>query len=81
MRLLVPHRDIERYLRNTAIYEDYRKMQVSEEHLSENQKHTRLAAQYDLSVTMVRKMLDTYMRDYPLSQDLSTSYLTANTDE
>lgn len=79
MRLLVPHRDIERYLRNTAIYEDYRKMQVNEEPLSENQKHTRLAAQYDLSVTMVRKILDTYTRDYPLSQDLS--YLTANTDE
>lgn len=56
-------------------------MQVCKEPLSENQKHTRLAAQYDLSVTMVRKMLDTYMRDYPLSQDLSTSYLTANTDE
>lgn len=54
-------------------------MQVNEEPLSENQKHTRLAAQYDLSVTMVRKILDTYTRDYPLSQDLS--YLTANTDE
>lgn len=58
MEFLIPQRDIERYQRNTAICEDYNRMVVEEVQISENQKHTRLAAKYDISVSMVRKIID-----------------------
>ncbi len=58
MEFLIPQRDVDRYRRNTAIWEEYRRMVVEELQISENQMHTRLAAKYDISVSMVRKIID-----------------------
>lgn len=58
MEFLIPQRDVDRYRRNTAIWEEYRRMVVEELQISDTQMHTRLAAKYDISVSMVRKIID-----------------------
>lgn len=58
MEYLIPQRDIECYQRNTAICAEYSRMVENDHEVSENQKHTRLAAKYDISVSMVRKIID-----------------------
>lgn len=75
MRLLVPRQDQKRYERNTMIYEDYRRMLREELSISANQINTRLAAKYDISISMVRKIITLYTAEYPLAEDISQSYL------
>lgn len=75
MRLLVPRQDQKRYERNTMIYEDYRRMLRKELSISANQINTRLAAKYDISISMVRKIITLYTAEYPLTEDISQSYL------
>lgn len=66
MRLLIPKRDITRYARNSAILQDYERMLREDKALNMSQRHTILAAQYGISVTMIRKILEVFHSNYPV---------------
>ena len=74
MRLLIPNRDKNRFERNTKLYEEYRRMLDDYSRVSENQINTRLAAKYDISVSMVRKIIEQYRAEYPSSKDIGQDY-------
>ena len=74
MRLLIPNRDKNRFERNTKLYEEYRRMLDDYSRVSENQINTRLAAKYDISVSMFRKIIEQYSAEYPSSKDISQDY-------
>lgn len=75
MRILIPIRDLKRYKRNTEIYEEYQQMSVEDHKVSANQLFTILAAKHNISVVMVRRVLEQYTQDYPLSVDNKDNYL------